>query len=85
MEKEFVPYEQTLELEHLGFNNKEFLNFAFVDKNNKFYTPKQFVPNNGIWTPLYQQAFRWFREKHDLHHLDLLSLLYLEQKMNYEE
>jgi len=49
MNKEFIPYEQALELKELGFDE----------------------PCIAIWIdiiplPLYQQVFRWFREKYDL-------------------
>ena len=27
----------------------------------------EYTPKAAILAPLYQQAFRWFREKHDLH------------------
>ena len=66
MEKEFVPYEQALALEELGFDSKEFLSLIFVDDENKFYTPSGWVPNNAVWAPTFSQAFRWFREKYGL-------------------
>ena len=61
MEKEFIPYEQALKLKELGFD-KECL---------KRYYEKELVGNGGyfpnsIKAPLYQQAFRWFREKYRL-------------------
>jgi hypothetical protein len=62
MEKEFIPYEQALKLKELGFD-KECL---------KRYYEKELVGNGGyfpnsIKAPLYQQAFRWFREEYKLH------------------
>jgi hypothetical protein len=52
MNKEFIPYEQALELKELGFK-----------KDNDFGL---LYKGDGIPSILYQQAFRWFREKHNL-------------------
>ena len=67
MEKEFVPYEQALALKELGFDKEC---FAFYSKIYGFMTTS---PTNKVnefagevILPLYQQAFRWFREKHSL-------------------
>lgn len=51
MKKEFIPYEQALELKELGFNEECFT-----------YNDNSKLLRAGI---LYQQAFRWFREKYD--------------------
>jgi len=77
MKKEFVPYELALELKQLGFDEPC---LAFYDGKNaeSFYfnnirdASGDYVPfqkhDRLKWfgAPLYQQAFRWFREKHDL-------------------
>jgi hypothetical protein len=73
MNKEFISYEQALALKELGFDESC---LAFYDNNygTDIYTEKnrlihyhkdalRYVFN----TPLYQQAFRWFREKHGLY------------------
>ena len=73
MNKEFIPYEQALELKKLGFN--EICSFYYKNKviNDCINAPKtnsvgEFISENFECTaPLYQQAFRWFREKHSLH------------------
>ena len=52
MNKEFIPYEQALELKELGFK-----------KDNDFGL---LYKGNDIPSILYQQAFRWFREKYGL-------------------
>ena len=54
MEKEFVPYEIALELKQLGFDEPC---MASKDMNND---------EGLIQLPLYQQAFKFFREKYDL-------------------
>jgi len=87
MEKEFVPYEQALDLKELGFdegcfaiwspglsefeisNIGNFRLFSSVIKidskqSNLLYINKKETVK--VAAPLYQQAFRWFREKYDL-------------------
>jgi hypothetical protein len=54
MNKEFIPYEQALELKELGFDEECFQKFMLPNMN-------EFCKH-----PLLQQAFRWFREKYDL-------------------
>ena len=83
MNGEFVPYQQSLELKELGFN-EEVLAWYNPDKNfiiplgKKWITidtehPKRNSDFNYegsldfIAAPLYQQAFRWFREKYGLY------------------
>lgn len=66
MEKEFVPYEQALELKKIGFDEPCF-GFFYEDEEFELCP----VKNNNLLgytnAPLYQQAFRWFREKYYLH------------------
>ncbi len=69
MKKEFVPYEIALVLKELGFNepcNVSFLYNADVLrwKLNNFSTKNEYP--HVVSAPLYQQAFRWFREKYYL-------------------
>jgi hypothetical protein len=69
MEKEFIPYEQALALKELGFDEPCF----------KYYVDNKLIQNgldilnkdcnwvdNQCLAPLYQQVFRWFREKYKL-------------------
>ena len=77
MEKEFIPYEQALELKALGFNEEciasytETLRFDVLEQNGIMWhtvTNEQLKEYEKACTaPLYQQAFRWFREKYKLH------------------
>lgn len=62
MNKEFVPYEQAVALKELGFDEPC---FGYYDEGGNLYTEMVEV----LKAPLYQQAFRWFREKHDLYHV----------------
>jgi hypothetical protein len=72
MEKEFVPYEIALELKKLGFD--EPCMYYVDEQNNSFIYnfqthPDEFIEWCGVTvisTPLFQQCFRWFREKYDL-------------------
>ena len=80
MEKEFIPYEQALALKELKFDEPCF-DYYIPNKNNdpvskifdsyslgKHNSNTNTIYKNGIISrPLYQQAFRWFREKYHLH------------------
>jgi len=84
MEKEFIPYEQALALKELGFNESCYSNYNnLTDKTRLIFgktnegcitvnkvpgTDKIVTSNERILAPLYQQAFRWFREKYNLWH-----------------
>lgn len=68
MEKEFIPYDLYLDLKKLGFEEK-CLSYPVSTKD----------ASGRSWTsvlnaPLYQQVFRWFREKHDLDYAILPEL-----------
>jgi hypothetical protein len=71
MNKEFIPYEQALELKELGFDEACICYYDIEDIYKLKPTPMKeeinSFPFNSISTmvaaPLYQQAFRWFREK----------------------
>lgn len=55
MSKEFIPYEQALELKELGFDEQCFGHFSH-------YLNEEILTENIVSAPLYQQAFRWFRD-----------------------
>jgi hypothetical protein len=63
MNKEFIPYDEALELKELGFDDYNIAWYAIVDEK-----PKIVFLNYGshLCAPLYQQAFRFFREKYNL-------------------
>jgi hypothetical protein len=101
MNKEFIPYEQALELKELGFDEPCFA--VYIDKtlimeDDWLYSTNQdtFIESSNFTAPLYQQAFRWFREKYGLHHVveydpidkvysSLVRYDYLEDLPTYEE
>ena len=67
MESLFCPYEQALTLKELGFNEPC---FGFYNRKEKLYLCDYKNANEEkisiISAPLYQQAFRFFREKYKL-------------------
>ena len=69
--KDFVPHEEALALKELGFdepcfglwnlnNGKHEVDVIGVCKYSKEFKYRE------VLAPLYQQAFRWFREQHKL-------------------
>ena len=67
--KEFIPYQESLELKELGFDEPCIGKFYYnqleiggIWTNNDFKED----PDIFISAPLYQQAFRWFREKYKI-------------------
>lgn len=69
MNKEFIPYEQALELMKLGFDQPYYF-ATYLDSSNLIPREEEdgWDLSKGIIAPLYQQAFRWFREKYNLYH-----------------
>jgi len=81
MNKEFVPYEQVLALKEIGYFNNSILGncISFYGENRKtlnievskincFHPGVQYENYIDfiVGAPLYQQAFRWFREKYQI-------------------
>jgi hypothetical protein len=70
MNKEFIPYEQALELKELGFNEQCFAaqKDNIIDYGSEMHSFIYNMDCGDIWValPLYQQAFRWFREKYNI-------------------
>lgn len=74
--EQFVPYKQAKELKELGFEelcfgfyqNDESLAIGLEEKDIQHFTNKRALESETYQciAPLYQQAFDWFREKHDL-------------------
>lgn len=80
--KEFVPYNEALELKKLGFDEPC---FGYYEPNGDFnYIEKDIIKDfpylakNSEWqdlvaSPTLSQAFRFFREKYNLHSEILLD------------
>jgi hypothetical protein len=82
MEKEFIPYEQALALKQLGFDEPCFYQYVRdfdndgelipIVSDNRYPTIRNnsqvsiYSGGDCFAAPLYQQAFRWFREKYGL-------------------
>jgi hypothetical protein len=64
MKKEFISYELALKLKALGFD-EECLSYYF---NKQLSFGSKTAYGEVVEAPLYQQAFRWFREKYELFH-----------------
>lgn len=80
MNREFVPYEQALALKEIGFDEPCFAYYYCylldspvelrIEANTR--TNTQFInvdAKSNCISPLYQQALRWFREKHNMVHI----------------
>ena len=78
MKNEFLPYDRALKLKQLGFDEPCFgyhytLNgkdWKFADNHKYHEIDDQLVigANFTLLAPLFQQAFRWFREKYGIMH-----------------
>jgi len=81
LNKDFLEYQESFELKPLGFNEACFAfyqveyheNSPIMVDDDKQYLISGFrtcrnseIPNHYISAPTYSQAFRWFREKHNL-------------------
>ena len=74
MESLFCPYELALELKELGFDEISLFYYATAYEGNPLsHCPHLLLnsqlegfENEPISAPLWQQALRWFREKHNL-------------------
>ncbi len=75
MKKEFIPYEQALALKELGFDEPCIAIYSNANPKTGLYTLKKYrlklikqasQKYNGVKAPLYQQAFRWFRDEHGM-------------------
>ena len=104
-EGQFLPYEQALVLKELGFDERCFFSYDCWNTErlaDAYYNYVNYnVRENSVSAPLYQQAFRWFREKYkidvniqkdsiDIYHFNINTNKYGDWKepilnRNYEE
>ena len=88
MEKEFIPYEIASILKELGFDEKPCLANYYTDISG--IGKLRFTEYYGeylIKAPLYQQSFRFFREKYGLYfpiNLDDCGQYYFEVNKEYD-
>ena len=74
MNREFIQYEQALALKELGFDEPCLM----------YYDYSWRLVESGVYkykAPLYQQAFRWFREEHGI--CSWIERLYTENSVAY--
>ncbi len=64
MDKEFIPYQQALELKELGFE-EPCLSY-YEGESFSYHLASIKGDDYIIPAPLYQQAFRWFRDKYNI-------------------
>lgn len=69
MNKEFVPYELALKMKELRFNEpcigwatKEYEDVIHCGNRFRVFTEDE-LPTKPFGVPLFQQAFKWFRDK----------------------
>jgi hypothetical protein len=100
MEKEFIPYEQALELKELGFESPYPIGgyqggaLFYYEKGKLYYDGRPMYSSDAhsgqLLAPLYQQAFRWFREKYGYNCFVTSSILdgkwyYFRENLNDRE
>ena len=104
MTQEFVPYELAVKLKELGFDEPCLGRWLVITEWEKptgevrlqIGLKVEDYSKNQFTAPLYQQAFRWFREKHNLHcavnthtsstnQLTYICSLEFGKKLTYEE
>ena len=67
MINEFVPYDIALAMKELGFNQRCFRCFDNEDHSKMHKSKRGYKGQyDYVLAPLYQQAFRWFREEYKL-------------------
>jgi hypothetical protein len=80
MNNEFIPYELALELKQLGFDEPCFGRYIYDGRGKEWFLVQtqqtkstsvifegaRSVDGISVAAPLFQQAFRWFREQHGL-------------------
>ena len=97
MEKEFTPYNLALELKELGFDEPCFGFYVpLLDGTQEFELMKfESQGKKVVLAPLWQQAFRFFREKYGLHYIickniqmdgygyrEVIQIPYMEENKN---
>ena len=81
MKTEFISYKQALALKELGFDKPCFGRYIYDGRGKEWFLVQTQQTKNAsvifegdisvdgisIASPLYQQAFKWFRDKYNLH------------------
>ena len=85
IEKEFVPYQESLLLKELGFDEPCFGCFNHLDKS-EIWTNRTYMNGltENITAPTFSQAFRFFREKYDLCGYTITASNYIKGESKYK-
>ena len=76
MEKDFIPYEPSLALKELGFDEPCICGYSKSNEKLEIYS--RFLVTKDSFTvdaPTFSQAFRWFREKYKIHSVINLTII----------
>jgi hypothetical protein len=84
MEKYFVPYQESLELKKLGFDEECICTYSEHDRklsrcpshnmedlpilDEPYFWKNSEIHKTNITAPTWEQAFKFFRDKYDSHH-----------------
>ncbi len=96
MKKEFVPYQQALELRELGFDEPCLVGYSTSTEKLEFYSRPYITKDSfTIDAPTFSQAYRWFKEKHGqfllsdygkFPHITIIqNLMFQNPNITYEE
>jgi hypothetical protein len=75
MTSEFIPYDLALRIKELEFDEPCLAIYSNANPKTGLYTLKKYrlklikqasQKDKGVKAPLYQQAFRWFRDEHGI-------------------
>ena len=93
VENNFVPYQIALDMKSIGFHEPciyVYLDKATIRQNCGFMNYPKEIYSNVVKAPLYQQTFKFFREKYNLfisivHYENGYSINDLRRFETYEE
>jgi hypothetical protein len=87
MENEFVPYEIALRMKELGYNERNIYHYAngILQEGVTYNSDDEHRDYESISAPLYQQCFRWFRQKYGLSHIWIMAELLDTGEYTYGE
>jgi hypothetical protein len=84
MEKEFIPYKEAVALKELGFDEDCFMTYLNGKLDKELFLFNHSIRSHSTQeftsAPLYQQAFKFFREKYDL---DVISKPHIGKTKKY--
>jgi hypothetical protein len=83
MKNEFITYKLALRMKALGFDEPCLAGYSTSNENLEYYSRPLITKDSfSVDVPLYQQAFKWFREKYNYHHY--IEPIHRDGKVQYE-